>query len=204
MRVITGTARGRRLREPEGLDTRPTTDRVKEGLFSAIQFDIEGRRVLDLFAGTGQLGIECLSRGAERAVFVDSGPKALAVVRENLKTTGLTDRAAVVSGDALEYLARTRDRFDLIFLDPPYGTGLLEQAMERIGAFDILNPHGIIVAEHPVNTAVPALRQCAAGRTYRYGKIAVTLYRRQGDADKSPERADFTGSSRPAEEDEDT
>ena len=91
MRVITGSARGRRLKELEGMETRPTTDRVKEGLFSAIQFDIEGRRVLDLFAGTGQLGIECLSRGAASAVFVERRPDAVKLVRENLQTTGLQD-----------------------------------------------------------------------------------------------------------------
>lgn len=93
MRVITGTARGRRLKELEGMETRPTTDRVKEGLFSALQFEIEGRRVLDLFAGTGQLGIECLSRGAAAAVFVDRRPDAVKLIRENLKVTDLADRA---------------------------------------------------------------------------------------------------------------
>ena len=104
MRVITGTARGRRLRELEGMETRPTTDRVKEGLFSALQFEIEGRRVLDLFAGTGQLGIECLSRGAASAVFVDRRADAVKLIRENLKVTELSGRARVVAGDSMEYL----------------------------------------------------------------------------------------------------
>ena len=104
MRVITGTARGRRLKELEGTETRPTTDRVKEGLFSALQFDIEGRRVLDLFAGTGQLGIECLSRGAASAVFVDRRADAVKLIRENLKLTELQDRARVVAGDSMEFL----------------------------------------------------------------------------------------------------
>ena len=182
LRVITGTARGIRLRELEGQSTRPTTDRVKEGLFSAIQFDIAGARVLDLFAGTGQLGIECLSRGAEMAVFVDSSPKAAALVRENLRITGLDDRATVLQADALDYLARTRERFDLLFLDPPYSSGLLEEAINRAAAFDILNPRGIIVAEYPAGGAFaappPPFR---AGRTYRYGKIAVTLCRHEDE-----------------------
>ena len=104
MRVITGSARGRRLKEIEGLETRPTTDRVKEALFSVIQFDIEGRRVLDLFAGTGQLGIEALSRGAESAVFVEQRKDAVQAVRENLVVCGLSDRARVVSGDAMSFL----------------------------------------------------------------------------------------------------
>ena len=141
MRVITGTARGRRLKELEGTETRPTTDRVKEGLFSALQFDIEGRRVLDLFAGTGQLGIECLSRGAASAVFVDRRADAVKLIRENLKLTELQDRARVVAGDSMEFLRSLRERFDIVFLDPPYEAGLLEPAVAHLTAFDILNPH---------------------------------------------------------------
>ena len=157
MRVITGTARGRRLKELEGTETRPTTDRVKEGLFSALQFDIEGRRVLDLFAGTGQLGIECLSRGAASAVFVDRG-------------------------DSMEFLRSLRERFDIVFLDPPYEAGLLEPAVAHLTAFDILNPHGIIVAEHPADRSLPApAAPYRVRRTYRYGRIALTLIRRGGD-----------------------
>lgn len=184
MRVITGSARGRRLRELEGQDTRPTTDRVKEGLFSAIQFEIEGRRVLDLFAGTGQLGVEALSRGAASATFVDSSPKAFAVVRDNLQITGLSDRAAVTQSDALDFLSRTRERFDLIFLDPPYQSGLLGEAIKRIAAFDILKPRGIIAAEYPRASTLPAPPpSIRAGRTYRYGKIAVTLFHREDAPD---------------------
>ena len=110
MRVITGTARGRRLKELEGMETRPTTDRVKEGLFNVLQFDIEGRRVLDLFAGTGQLGIECLSRGAAEAVFAERRPDALKLIRENLKVTELSDRARVVAGDSMEFLSTTKEK----------------------------------------------------------------------------------------------
>ena len=179
MRVITGTARGRRLREPEGSDTRPTTDRVKEGLFSAIQFEVEGRRVLDLFAGTGQLGIECLSRGAALCVFVETDRAALDVVRENLRTTKLSDRARVVPGDALDYLRRTEERFDLLFLDPPYAGGLLEEAMVLAAERDILLPGGLMAAEHPAGKILPPLPELyQPRRAYRYGKIAVTLYRR--------------------------
>ena len=117
MRVITGTARGRRMGELSGMDTRPTTDRVKEGLFNIIQFDIEGRKVLDLFGGTGQLGIECLSRGAVHCTFVDQRKDAVKLIRENLEITGLTDRAKVVQGDALSFLSGTSERFHLIFFD---------------------------------------------------------------------------------------
>ncbi len=182
MRVITGTARGRRLKELEGMETRPTTDRVKEGLFSALQFEIEGRRVLDLFAGTGQLGIECLSRGAASVVFVDRRADAVKLIRENLKLTELSDRAQVVSGDSMEYLNRVREKFDLIFLDPPYAAGLLEPALAHIAKFDILSPHGIIIAEAPADKKLPALSApYGISRTYRYGKIGLTLYRRSGE-----------------------
>ena len=127
MRVITGSARGRRLKELTGMETRPTTDKVKESLFSIIQFDIEGRRVLDLFAGTGQLGIEALSRGAASAVFIDRRADAVRLVKDNLELCGLSDRASVRCGDAMSYL-RSGEKFDLIFLDPPYAAGLLPRA----------------------------------------------------------------------------
>ena len=120
MRVITGIARGRRLKEPQGLETRPTTDRVKEGIFSSIQFEIEGRRVLDLFGGTGQMGIEALSRGAAHCTFVDLRKEAVGIIRENLKLTGLEGQATVVQRDALAFLTRCREKYDVIFLDPPY------------------------------------------------------------------------------------
>nr|WP_325182803.1 16S rRNA (guanine(966)-N(2))-methyltransferase RsmD [uncultured Oscillibacter sp.] len=184
MRVITGSAGGRRLLELEGMETRPTTDRVKEGVFNALQFDIEGRRVLDLFAGTGQMGIECLSRGAAAAVFVERRKDAFELVKKNLALTNLQDRATVINGDARDFVVRTGERFDLVFLDPPYASGLLEELLERITApgFDILNPYGIIVAEHPAEKRLPAPPPLFRPlRTYRYGKIAVTLLRREGN-----------------------
>lgn len=189
MRVITGSARGRRLKELEGLETRSTTDRVKEGLFSALQFDIEGRRVLDLFAGTGQLGIEALSRGAARCVFVDQRTDAVNCIRENLRLTGLADRAQVVSGESMAYLGALREKFDIIFLDPPYAAGLLEPALAHIARHDLLNPHGILAAECPADRALPALAPpYGIYRTYRYGKIGLTIYHRLGE-----ERSEETG-----------
>ena len=183
MRVITGSARGSRLKELEGLETRPTTGKVKEALFSVIQFDIEGRRVLDLFAGTGQLGIEALSRGAECAVFVERRRDALQVIRENLEACGMTDKARVVNGDAMSYL-KSGEKFDLIFLDPPYASGLLEQALEEIVRFDICRRHGIIVAESAADKTLPPLAgPYALYREYRYGKIKLTVYHRDGNED---------------------
>lgn len=182
MRVITGTARGRRLKELEGMETRPTTDRVKEGLFSALQFDIEGRRVLDLFAGTGQLGIEALSRGAASCIFVDRRADAVRLIKENLKITALEDRARVVTGDSMEYLARAGEKFDVVFLDPPYAAGLLEPALDKLAQFDILAPHGIIAAEAPAERTLPAMPPpYSLFRTYRYGKIGITVYHRAGN-----------------------
>ena len=181
MRVITGTARGRRLKELQGMDTRPTTDKVKESMFSILQFDIEGRRVLDLFAGTGQLGIEALSRGAESAVFVERRKDALQAVRENLEACGFSDRARVVNGDAMSYL-KSGEKFDLIFLDPPYASGLLEQALEDIARFDICRRHGIIVAESAADKTLPPLSSpYSIYREYRYGKIKLTVYHRNED-----------------------
>ena len=166
------------------METRPTTDRVKEGLFNVLQFDIEGRKVLDLFAGTGQLGIECLSRGAASAVFVDRRPDAAALTRENLKLCDLTDRSRVVAGDSMEFLKAAREKYDLIFLDPPYASGLLEQALTDIAAFDICRQHGIIVAESAVETVLPALPPpYQLYREYRYGKIKLTVFHRGGNED---------------------
>ena len=131
MRVITGTARGKRLTTLEGDQVRPTSDRVKEGLFNIIQFDIEGRRVLDLFAGSGQLAVEALSRGAAQAVLVDKSRKALQVAEENLKSTGLTSRAQAVQMEALAYLSTARERFDIVFLDPPR-SGSTEEFLDAL------------------------------------------------------------------------
>ena len=183
MRVITGTARGRKLGQLQGMDTRPTTDQVKESIFNIIQFDIEGRRVLDLFAGTGQLGIEALSRGAAECVFIDRRPDAVRLIQENLALCKLAGRARVRQGDALPYL-RSGEKFDLVFLDPPYASGLLEQALTDIAAFDICRQHGIIVAESAAETVLPALPPpYRLYREYRYGKIKLTVFHRGGNED---------------------
>ena len=181
MRVITGTARGRCLKELSGMETRPTTGKVKESLFSVIQFDIEGRRVLDLFAGTGQLGIEALSRGAAECVFVDQRRDAVALIRENLEICQLADHAHVRQGDGIAYL-RSGEKFDIIFLDPPYASDLLQQAISEITRFDICRSHGIIVAESDIDTALsPVEAPYSLYREYRYGKIKLTVYHRSGN-----------------------
>lgn len=179
MRVITGTARGTNLKAPEGLDTRPTSDRAKVGMFNIIQFEVYGA-VLDLFAGAGQLGIECLSRGAAEAVFVDSAPDAAELVRENLHRTHLEKSAQIVRADYLDYLNSCRKRFHLIFLDPPYAEKYLENALKRISEIDILAEDGIIVAERsmekPLLDEYPGLSR---SKDYKYGKTLVTLFRKE-------------------------
>ena len=177
MRVISGSVRGRRLKTPENYDIRPTTDNVKESLFNIIQFDIEGRRVLDLFAGTGQLGIECLSRGADSVVFIDQSREAVKIIRENLKACGLS--APVLQQEALSYL-RGCGSFDLIFVDPPYDSGLYEPVLNVINSVDILSDGGIIVCESRRETPMPELAApYHKRREYRYGKVKLTLYMKE-------------------------
>ena len=179
MRVITGKCRGRKLLEPVGKDVRPTTDQVKEALFNIIQFDVEGRKVLDLFAGTGQLGIEALSRGAAECVFVDRSRDSLRLVQENLRRCGLTAR--VIQCDSLGFL-RSGEKFDLVFIDPPYGSGLDAQAMEAVKAFDILSKGGIMICESRPETLLPEFpAEYGSSRVYRYGKIKLTVVTRSTD-----------------------
>ncbi len=177
MRVITGTARGRKLKTPENYDIRPTADSVKEAVFNIIQFDVEGRRVLDLFAGTGQLGIEALSRGAAECVFVDRDKAAADIVRQNLTACGLSARVA--AEDALGYLD-TCGRFDLVFVDPPYDSGIYDAVLQKINSVDILSDGGIIICESRRETPMPAVSApYYMGREYNYGKVKITVYRKE-------------------------
>jgi 16S rRNA (guanine(966)-N(2))-methyltransferase RsmD len=174
MRVITGSARGRRLKTPANDEIRPTTDNVKEAVFNILQFDIEGRRVLDLFAGTGQLGIECLSRGAREVVFIDQSRDAVKIVKENLKTCGFT--APVLQQDAVAYL-HGGGKFDLIFIDPPYDAGLYDMVLETVNSVDNLTDGGIIVCESRRETPMPEMTApYFKRREYRYGKVKLTMY----------------------------
>ena len=192
MRVITGKARGVQLKTPDGMLTRPTTDRVKEALFSVIQFDIPGSRVLDLFGGTGQLGIEALSRGAKSAVFVDAREDACKLIRENLKRTRLQENARVVRSDYLDYLSRCREQYDIIFLDPPYAEVFLENSLNRITEIDILHSGGIIVAERPLGKELPwDYPGYTRSWDYQYGKILLTFYRKDGGSQETIRRMRF-------------
>lgn len=179
MRVITGKARGVNLKTPEGLATRPTADRVKEALFSVIHFDLPGAEVLDLFGGTGQLGIEALSRGANRAVFVDKSDKACSLIKENLRRSKLEQQGRVVRSDYLAYLHRCKDCFDIIFLDPPYAEVFLENALKCITEIDILRSSGIIVCERSLDKELPwQYPGYSRSKDYKYGKTLITIYRK--------------------------
>ena len=179
MRVITGSARGRRLSTLPGTDTvRPTSEKVKEAIFSAIQFDIEGRRVLDLFAGSGQLGIEALSRGAVSAVFTDISPSSLEVVSKNLSATGLGAQAEVIRSDYSSFLARSKKTFDIAFLDPPYKSGVLIDALNKVTP--LMSDYGVVFCEHPADADLPdRVSGFKISRIYKFGTVAVTMYKKE-------------------------
>ena len=179
MRVITGKARGVVLNTPKGAHTRPTADRVKEALFSIIQFDIPTSKVLDLFGGTGQLGIEALSRNASYAVFIDEREDACKLIRENLKKTHLDGSAKVIRSDYAAYLRSCKEKFNIIFLDPPYAEVFLENALKMITEIDILETGGIIVTERPLGKDLlwdfPGYTR---SKDYKYGNTLLTIYRK--------------------------
>ena len=177
MRVITGSARGMALRAPKGMDTRPTMDQVKEGIFSAIQFEVEGRRVLDLFAGSGQLGIEALSRGAKSCLFVDRSAEALAVVKANCKTAGVDRQSDIRQGEAESFLANIRGPFDLALLDPPFHHDTVAAVLPLLAAK--MAPGGVVLCETEREADLP--EQAGAltlVKQYNYGKIKVSRYER--------------------------
>ena len=178
MRIITGSARGRRLETLSGEETRPTSEKVKEALFSAIQFDIEGRRVLDLFAGSGQLGIEALSRGARCCIFVDQSVQSQQVIKQNLATTQLGSKARVAAMDAKAFIRSTGESFDIALLDPPYDSGILPEVLPLVA--EKMNDGGAILCETRLHEELPEeVGQFYLKKKYRYGKIALTLYRKR-------------------------
>jgi len=181
MRIITGKARGFRLRTLPGEDTtRPTTERVKESIFSTIQFEIEGREVLDLFAGSGQMGLEALSRGALSAVFVDSSQEACAVVRENARGAKLENGMRIVNSTAQAFCAHTGQRFDVVFLDPPYRAALLPSLLPQV--LSLMKDGGVAVCETNSDTVLPTdihgdSLSLSLEKERRYGKTHVWIYR---------------------------
>lgn len=181
MRIITGRARGIKLDTLEGDMTRPTSERAKMAIFSSLQFELEGRRVLDLFAGSGQMGLEAVSRGAEHAVLVDQSKDAVKVITKNAEKTRLAEDCTVICSDFAEFLRQRKgkDPFDLVFIDPPYGMRACRAAVEAILENRLLKPHGILVLESgeadPLGTDTPLLAQFDVLKTARYGVAYVTI-----------------------------
>ncbi|MBB6735522.1 16S rRNA (guanine(966)-N(2))-methyltransferase RsmD [Cohnella zeiphila] len=187
MRVISGEARGRPLKAVPGQTTRPTTDKVKEALFSIIGPYFDGERVLDLFAGTGGLGIEALSRGAGHAVFVDANPRSVEVVRRNLEATGLASRAEVYRNDArkaIKHLERKEERFELVFLDPPYAMKDCDELLGELAERSLLADRAVAVVEHDAGFDYGE-RFGPFGRIRHavYGETALSIYRYEGEND---------------------
>ncbi|MEL7564509.1 MAG: 16S rRNA (guanine(966)-N(2))-methyltransferase RsmD [Dehalobacterium sp.] len=177
MRVISGQARGRILKAPKGFATRPTSDRVKEAIFNVLSSKIAGSAVLDVFAGTGGLGIEALSRGAEHAVFIEKNREAWLTVQKNLDITGFSKYAQVFLGDFALILSRLKKKFDLVFLDPPYNKNLIQPAVSLIIGLGLLKDYGVIIVE--TNSKLreqPELAEITLVKESVYGDTAVLYY----------------------------
>ena len=178
MRVITGTARNARLEAPQGLTTRPTSDMAKEAIFSILQFDLEQAKVLDLFAGSGQLGIEALSRGAKSCIFVDTSREAQEVIHRNLAAAKLSAQARVAAMEASAFLSGTQEQFDIALLDPPYGQNLIRAVLPKLS--EKMSDNGIIVCECEHGEDLPEKAgEFSLFKTYRYGKAKITTYKKQ-------------------------
>ena len=177
MRIITGEYRGRKLETPIGYDVRPTTDKVKEAIFNLLQNDIYGAVCVDLFAGTGSLGLEALSRGAEKCYFCDNARASLNLIKTNVKICKAEDKSVILAGDYTKTLTRIREKADIIFLDPPYHDGLYENCLSLIEELDLLHDDGIIVAEHDKYDEMPEqVGNLVKVKERRYGKIIVSIY----------------------------
>ncbi len=185
MRIITGTARGIRLDTLEGEATRPTAERVKEAIFSMIQFELTDSFVLDLFSGSGQMGLEALSRGAEKAHMVDKSAQAVNIIKKNAQKCRLFDRCRIVTADYAEYLrlANGKYKYDFIFLDPPYGSGMLEASLKLIAESDVLNDGAKIFCEDETEDIfgkAPELSEkYEIEKQSRYGRIFITVLKRK-------------------------
>lgn len=175
MRVISGVARGRKLQSMEGLHTRPTADRVKESMFNILMEKVAGARVLDVFAGSGALGIEALSRGAESCVFIENDINAVAVVKENLTNTKLLHKATVHFRDALSFLKSQNESYDIIFIDPPYDAGLYNEVLATIVAKKILNSEGVVVIERRADSPLVIETGLTLLSDRKYGKTAIQI-----------------------------
>lgn len=178
MRIISGESGGIKLTYPEDENIRPTSSRAKEGIFSSIQFEIEGKTVLDLYAGSGALGIEALSRGAKNAVFIDKNDRAVKVIEENLKRANYYEKALVIKEDALSYLKKLYKTFDLVFIDPPYSKGILQKTLNLLE--QNLNDNAYIFCELDKIDNEPETPEFLEKiKTYKYGKAKIIKYKKR-------------------------
>ncbi len=184
MRVISGIRRGLKLVAPTGDGTRPTSDRVKESLFNIIMPYIPAKNVLDLFGGSGALGIEALSRGSERCVFCDNDVKAIEIINFNLEKAKLKEKSKVLKTDALSYLSGANERFDVIFLDPPYNKGFLNKIFDTILKNKLLAESGIIVAEREAGGETVDSDGFSCVKIAKYGKTTVSVFKYNSDGDR--------------------
>ncbi len=176
MRVISGTKRGKKLETLKGDSVRPTTDKVKESIFNAIQFDLPDCSFLDLFAGSGQMGIEALSRGASHATFIDKNRSSIDIIKKNLASTQFFNDATVLKMDSILFLKNQKEKFDIVFLDPPYKVGLLQEALSLIT--NVINVNGKIICEHPIDEKISNhTKQLDLIKEYKYGKIMISIYK---------------------------
>ena len=176
MRVIAGSARGKKLQCVEGKDIRPTLDRVKESVFNMIAFDIPTASVLDLFSGSGALGIETLSRGAAHCTFVDSATDSINVTKKNVSDTKFGDISDVVKSDSIEFLNKTQRKFDIIFIDPPYESDLYEKSLYAIKSNGVLNPDGMIVLEYDTEITPPfETSEFETIKDKKYGRVKILI-----------------------------
>ena len=187
MRIITGCAKGIRLKTLEGDATRPTSERVKEAIFSMIQMDIEGRDVLDLFSGSGQLALEALSRGASSAVMLDRSPQAVKIINENAEKTKLSHKCNIRREDYIDYIRRSKGKkFDLIFLDPPYASGYYIIALNGLIEYDMLKPSTMIICESGEDTIFANDETLSSKfeivRQSRYSKSYITILSPKSEA----------------------
>lgn len=180
MRVISGSARGKKLLSLEGPATRPTTDRVKESMFNIVMPYIRGAKVLDLFAGSGALGIEALSRGSAHCTFVENARDAAEIIRKNLEGTKLSDNGKLVEGDVLTFLDKTKESFSLIFLDPPYDGGFYEPVLEKIAKRGLLDGDGVLVLEKRADAQIVVPDTIEVEKERKYGHTTVCILKMKG------------------------
>lgn len=176
MRIITGIARGAKLKTLPGEHTRPTTEKVKEAVFSAIQFELHDRVMLDLFGGSGQMALEALSRGAAKAVILDNDRDAVGIIKENAAKAKLMDKCVILNADWKDYIKHAKDRFSLLYLDPPYKEGFLDEVLALIYSRGILAENAIVICESDA-AGIPVPPENANCRVYRYGKTYVSIFR---------------------------